>query len=325
MIPFFRPLAAILLSAALVVLLPAAAALGTPLLKSKVTIDGEEIRLSDLLAGAGPAADITIAKAPEPGGKMVIATSRVSAAARANGVAFRNPLKLRRVLVTRNGDPIARARIEKRLRAELRPHAPSNRFQIEFAGDVRRLIVPKGQGRSAAIALHALDYDRASYQFTALLSAPAANPDARRVQVRGWLRPVISVPMPRRVIARGEVIERADIEWREVRTDQIERQAVTQIGKIVGAEARYILRPGRPLRDRDLKRHAAVAKGALVTLVVQSPGLALTTRGRALKDGAIGEVIPIQNTQSKRVVQATVTGPGTAEIIIRRQLVAVGN
>ena len=57
---------------------------------------------------------------------------------------------------------------------------------------------------------------------------------------------------------------------------------------------------------------AAVRRGESVTLVFRAPGVMLTTRARALEDGAIGQNVRLMNTSSNRTIDAVVTGPGAA-------------
>lgn len=57
---------------------------------------------------------------------------------------------------------------------------------------------------------------------------------------------------------------------------------------------------------------AAVRRGESVTLVFQAPGIALTTRARALEDGAVGQNVRLLNLSSNRTIDAIVTGPGAA-------------
>jgi flagella basal body P-ring formation protein FlgA len=48
----------------------------------------------------------------------------------------------------------------------------------------------------------------------------------------------------------------------------------------------------------------------------------LTVRGKALEAGAEGDFISVQNVQSKRSVQGTVTGVGTVTVTAARPRVA---
>ncbi|ESQ91450.1 flagella basal body P-ring formation protein FlgA [Asticcacaulis benevestitus] len=56
----------------------------------------------------------------------------------------------------------------------------------------------------------------------------------------------------------------------------------------------------------------AVKRAQLVAVTWTQNGLSLTLSGLAQKDGAIGDVIQIQNTSSKKLIDAVVTGPGAA-------------
>jgi flagella basal body P-ring formation protein FlgA len=51
-----------------------------------------------------------------------------------------------------------------------------------------------------------------------------------------------------------------------------------------------------------------------VTMLVHSGGLNVTAVGEAQQQGRLGQVIPVQNVDSKKTVNARVSGPGTVEI-----------
>ena len=57
---------------------------------------------------------------------------------------------------------------------------------------------------------------------------------------------------------------------------------------------------------------AAVKRAQLVAVTWTQNGLSLTLSGLAQKDGAVGDVIQIQNTSSKKLIDAVITGPGAA-------------
>ncbi|MBI1252292.1 MAG: flagellar basal body P-ring formation protein FlgA [Alphaproteobacteria bacterium] len=69
--------------------------------------------------------------------------------------------------------------------------------------------------------------------------------------------------------------------------------------------------------DQGATADAAVRRGEMVTLVYVAPGMQLTTRARAMQNGAIGDVIRVTNLQSNTAVDATVTGPGAASASAR--------
>ena len=78
--------------------------------------------------------------------------------------------------------------------------------------------------------------------------------------------------------------------------------------KIVGNAARRPLPRGSLLREVDIQRPEIVEKNASVTMTYEMPGLQLAMRGKALAGGAMGDVIQVQNINSKKTVEATITG-----------------
>lgn len=59
-----------------------------------------------------------------------------------------------------------------------------------------------------------------------------------------------------------------------------------------------------------------IRRGDMVMLVYVAPGMQISTRARAMQDGAIGARIRLMNLQSNRPVDAVVTGAGAAAINI---------
>ena len=57
-----------------------------------------------------------------------------------------------------------------------------------------------------------------------------------------------------------------------------------------------------------------VKRGDLVTIRNRHDGFEISMSGQALSDGELGQRIKVRNEQSGRVIQATVTGPGTVDV-----------
>jgi flagella basal body P-ring formation protein FlgA len=57
-----------------------------------------------------------------------------------------------------------------------------------------------------------------------------------------------------------------------------------------------------------------VQRDQAVTVIFQTAGIYLTTRGKALDNGTEGDVVSVLNIQSKRTVTGTVTGRGQVTI-----------
>lgn len=177
-------------------------------------------------------------------------------------------------------------------------------------GDVRLSgAVPALETAAAAIAVSDIDFDPRSRRFTAVVTA-----GEERMQVAGRFVAMQRIPVPRHRIGAGQEIGPADVEWTEVETARMAGDIIDHADDVVGMAAKRDLMGGQPIRARDLTRPMMVTKGAMITMVFQSPYMSLSAVGRAVEGGSRGEVIQVMNLQSKKVVFATVTGPNQAVV-----------
>jgi flagella basal body P-ring formation protein FlgA len=70
------------------------------------------------------------------------------------------------------------------------------------------------------------------------------------------------------------------------------------------------------LSPRTTTATAAVKKGDLVMIKVLSKNMELSAQGRSLDNGAVGDVVRVSNTMSKKVVEGKVTSPQLVEIMV---------
>jgi flagella basal body P-ring formation protein FlgA len=82
----------------------------------------------------------------------------------------------------------------------------------------------------------------------------------------------------------------------------------------VGLAAKRSLRAGQVIRQADLAKPELVTRNEAVTIAYVVPGIVVSIRGQALEPGAMGDVINVLNVQSKKTLQATVTGPGRVSV-----------
>ncbi|MBI3451678.1 MAG: flagellar basal body P-ring formation protein FlgA, partial [Rhodospirillales bacterium] len=163
-------------------------------------------------------------------------------------------------------------------------------------------------------------YDSVSGRFNATLAAGGEGPHAQRVSISGRTFRTISLPVLRGSVSPGDVIRRQDIEWLSIREDRVSRDVVTDANRLVGTTPRVRLRPGEPIRDNDTRPPVLVTRNSSVMIVLQMPNMTLTAQGRAIEDGAKGDVIRVTNLQSKKVIEATVNGPDMVTVIVGPRL-----
>jgi flagella basal body P-ring formation protein FlgA len=70
-----------------------------------------------------------------------------------------------------------------------------------------------------------------------------------------------------------------------------------------------------PIQTSAIQRPILVAKGSLVTIILRTPKMTLTAQGKALDNGADGDTVRITNSQSKKVIEAEVTGTARVAVV----------
>ena len=57
-----------------------------------------------------------------------------------------------------------------------------------------------------------------------------------------------------------------------------------------------------------------IKAGDIVTVTYEADGVSLALQGKAMGAAGVGETLAVQNTASKKIIQAMVTGPGQAVV-----------
>ncbi len=196
----------------------------------------------------------------------------------------------------------------------LRDAGAGERLRVETnRRDLMRRLVRAGNGN---LAVEIVDFDPASRRFAAVLRLGAGE-SLTTTRLAGRAYEIVDLPVPRRAVPRGAELTRADLDWRPFRLDRLGADVIEDEAAIVGMTSRRRLGAGRPLRAGDLTPPVVVAKGKVVAIVLEVPGISLGTLGRALADGAEGAFIPVMNLRSKRTIEARVTSPATVRVATR--------
>ncbi|MFY9763216.1 MAG: flagellar basal body P-ring formation chaperone FlgA [Xanthobacteraceae bacterium] len=287
---------------------PSSAAI--PALKANVTVTGDIVTIGDLVENAGPVANVPIFRAPDLGTTGAVATDRILDAIRPHQLIGIDTHGLAEVVVTRASRAITTREISARIAQALGGQygfGNARDIQINFDGDVRTLQVePNASGE---LRILALSYDPRTTRFDVTLDMPDSMALQRQpARYSGTAIDTVNAIAVDRPIERGEVLQASDLTT--VRQPKAESSAVLTDGNAaIGLSARHALRPGQALAAADLMKPEIIARNDNVTIVYQVPGITLTLRGQAKDAGALGDTISIVNTESKRVVQAVVSGP----------------
>jgi flagella basal body P-ring formation protein FlgA len=125
---------------------------------------------------------------------------------------------------------------------------------------------------------------------------------------------MIDVPIAARDIRRGATLSAQDINWVNMSENDLVGEIVRTEKELIGLVANSNVRTGQPFRTISVTRPIAVAKGKIITLVFNTRAMSLTSRGKALEDGSVGQVVRVTNTKSNHTVFAEVLDGQTARV-----------
>jgi flagella basal body P-ring formation protein FlgA len=293
--------------------LPLAQPVGVVLLKAKVVIDGPVVHLGDLFDGLGANGATPVARGPAPGAQVAVDARWLSAVARAYSVPWQPSSRFDGSVIERASIVIETPRIESTTIDALRQRGIDGKLSVVLDNPVTRIHLPTDAEPSLLVA--GLTHNPKTGRFTAHIVAPAEGTPVVRITITGRAIEMIEIPVLRRRMMPGEVIREADIIWRDARADRIARNVVLDPVNMVGKSPRRPIRAEKPLLSSELRRPVLVPKNSLVTIRLQTARMVLTARGRAMEPGAEGDVIRVVNIKSNQIISASVTEPGTVEVI----------
>jgi flagella basal body P-ring formation protein FlgA len=284
-------------------------------LRASVTVTADVVTLGDLLGEGAPSAATALFRAPELGTYGTIQAWRIVEAARSYGLtveagqigevrverAARSVGEIELIDLITN-EAMRRFGVDDRARVELRLDGPALPAQMDAAPD-------------AGLVVERFSQDAATSRFEAVLIATEANGRrSRALRITGVAIELVDTMRLRRSVARGDVNSAADLAVERVPRTRLPSDVVTGASEIAGHAARRAMTEGTMLRAGDLERRRVIARNDPVTIFLESQHLNVTARGRAIEGGAVGDTIDVQNTNSRRTLQAVVVGPGRVSI-----------
>jgi flagella basal body P-ring formation protein FlgA len=114
-------------------------------------------------------------------------------------------------------------------------------------------------------------------------------------------------------LAQGQVIGTNDVIKMKGDLTLLPAAILTDISQAVGRTAAVSLATGTPLRQDALRQQQAVQQGQAVRLVTNGPGFSVASEGRALNNGAEGQVVQAR-TAGGQVISGIAKAGGVVEI-----------
>lgn len=308
-----RAVLAVLTVAVLGVLaIPAMARADGLRLRGDVTARGDVLTLADLIEGAPTTlAARPLFRSPALGATGTIQTRRIVEAATALGLTGLETGGRLQIAVQRAARRLGPPEIEAALKHGLETgYALDPRtVAVRFDGDGPTLLAPVDlEGQATALDL---TYDPRSRRVAGLVSLGERQASLR---VSGVVIEMREVAVLSRALNRGEPVKDGDVTLERRPREAVAADAQASASAILGEVAQHALSAGTVLRVSDTAPPELVARGENVTIVYETPSISLQMRGIANESGRMGAVVNVVNVTSKKILQATVIGPGRVSV-----------
>lgn len=281
-------------------------------LRGDVTARGDVLTLGDLVEGAS--AEVALRpmfRAPALGATGTIQARRIADAVSALGLGDVETGGRAQVSVLRAARRVTQPEIEAALKRALESGQGLDvrNLAVRLDGESPVLLAPIDLNGPAS----ALDvsYDPRSRRIAALITLGERQASLR---ITGQVMEIREVAILGRSLNRGEAVTAADITIERRPREGTPADAQGSLGNLAGQVAQRGLSAGAILRSGDLAAPDLVARGEAVTIVFDTPGLNLSLRGQANESGRLGASITVTNPVSKKILSATVIGPGRVSV-----------
>jgi flagella basal body P-ring formation protein FlgA len=287
-----------------------------PVLRAKVNVASDVVRIGDVVDNAGPFAQIAIYRAPDLGTTGSLPVAQMLNTLRAQGVIGVDAKDIKQVMVTRLARTVETREIERAVAQAIEHRGglgEAANINLTFDRDVAD--VRLDSSNTGGLLATAARYEPRNGRFDVTFQIANDNGNPAQLRFTGSAIETVEVAVLTRNVERTDILKSADV--------VVERRPRAEVGsdpaareRALGMQMRRPVRAGQPLRVADLVKPDLVQRDQAVSVIYQTAGLYLTTRGKALDNGTEGDVVSVLNIQSKRTVTGTVTGRGQVTIQI---------
>ncbi len=277
-----------------------------PVPRGSVTVTGEKIRLGDVFENLEKNADFVLAPAPQPGQELVWNEPTLLRIATAFNLPWR-PEQGQEVRIRRDAELVDSATLKAVVRDHLATDTgDAESYNVVFTGSVPEIIVPGGT--TPDVTLADFNMQPVGGTFSAIVKVVGLGAKPQLINLRGVAERLVRVPVLKTGLRNGDIIRAENIIWTTQKSNTVRADTIREAEMLIGSTPRRSLSAGEPVRNDSIEMPRMVSRGDLVTMVFSQHGMTLTARGRALEDGASGQVIRVSNTGSNRTIEGRVTG-----------------
>lgn len=198
-----------------------------------------------------------------------------------------------------DGDEIIEA-----IKAKAAPQMTQADFVVKL-NPLTRTLTADAAG-TANVEISNLNINKANNYFSAIASL--SDNVNQQITVTGRLVGMVKVPVLNTQRSSGETIQDADIAWMDVEESSLGVKPITNADQLIGKRVERLIQPQTIIHTGMVKSPVLVRKNSLVTITYETGSMLISNQVKALEDGAMDEVVRVQNSQSGRIIDAVVVG-----------------
>jgi flagella basal body P-ring formation protein FlgA len=136
----------------------------------------------------------------------------------------------------------------------------------------------------------------------------------RKVWVNADISVMADVVTVIRPLGKHAYIERADLSVERRNLKDLSSDTISRIEDALGSRTTRMIYPQTVLQLSMFASPPLVRRGDVVKVIANAGPMIITATGVVKQQGGKGEMVRVENTDSKRIITARVTGPGAVEV-----------
>lgn len=284
------------------------------ILNQDVTIIDEHIRLGDIFSGTDTNrnAAYILGPAPKPGDNLILNNATLVKLSRAFKLDWAPESDFQQVVISRAATIVSASDIHSAINKALHQEGFKEKYEVIVHNIISDIVLPGYE--DVAINVEDLKVDTGSKTFRANVVVPVAHGNDKKIRVIGSLEYMVDVPVVISRLKKGDIIRQRDIEYVQIPESKVTSDMIMDQKDLIGTTPRRILSPQQVVKASEIELPTLVERGSRVTMILNNGSMKLSASGKALEDGAAGDVIRVVNLTSKRTIDGFVAPNGTVEV-----------
>lgn len=275
-------------------------------LKPEAMVSSHVVMVSDLFDDVPAKQNAIVGNAPTPGQTVILNAKSLQRIANTYDVKWKSAGPADQIVIRSVVQTIPSSDILAVVKKDLVARGVAGKFDVTLNNVAPTITLPGNVETTVEIAQ--MNYTPGRDVFTAVLAAPSAANPVKTLSVSGLIEKTVQVPVLTKGAIADDIISSSDLEWIDIPVRNMVNDTIVDADKLIGKTPVRMVEANVPVRGRDVKSPQLVSRGDEVLLQFNQAGLQLTAKGKAMQNGAEGEVIRVMNLSSNQSLRAEVTG-----------------